>query len=114
METAFAASLLMLAVAIWIEAHERRAVFADMKASARNRNLAKGAGWALALIALVLMAQPQGWERGIPIWLGAATAAGIVGLLIDARFPGRHVEYGVGAAALAGLVLMTAIAGAAL
>ena len=69
----------------------------------------RAASWALALVSLVLLAQPQGWERGVPIWLGLFTLAGIASLLVAALVPHRHVTTAAGSAAgaaIAGLGLM--------
>ena len=104
MEYALALSLLLLASVLWVEAHERRAVLGPVRSSSAVRIAVKAVGWVLAAVALLLVAQPQGWERGIPIWLAWFSLAGVAVLLFAGLYPAKH--WLLGGAAL----VVTAIA----
>lgn len=111
MLTSLAFALLLFAVVLWIEAHERRAVFATVQTSVSMRRGLKVGGWVLATLALFLCAEPQGWERGIPIWLAWFIGAAFVALLFSARFRGRHWQLGAAAGAAAVFFSVAAVAG---
>lgn len=97
----FALSLLYLACVVFYEAHAKRASFAVVKGSVQNQRRLKAVGWGLAVVSLFLFAAPQGWERGIPIWLGVFTLVGGASLLVAALAPKRHVASGVVSGAIA-------------
>lgn len=101
MAHALAAGLLLTASVLWIEAHERRAVLAAARRSSRVRLGLKLGGWVLALLALVAAAQPQGLERGAPIWLGWFMTAGVAALLVMAFSPRLIPALGAAGLALA-------------
>ncbi|MEO1043725.1 MAG: hypothetical protein AAFX52_15700 [Pseudomonadota bacterium] len=90
MATGLALSLLALALVFWIEANERRAVLAQVQASAALRRWGSGAGWVLSGLALIVLAGLQGWERGIPIWLAWFSISAVLCLVFIGRFPGKH------------------------
>ncbi|MEM8862597.1 MAG: hypothetical protein AAGD96_30170 [Chloroflexota bacterium] len=63
----------------------------------------KTGAWLFASGSLYFLSQVQGWERGVPIWLGLFTAFGIASLLAAALAPDRYWMTAVGASI--GLVL---------
>ena len=69
MEYVIASGILFVASVLWIEANGRRAVLGPVRSSGSVRLAVRLGGWLLAAASLWLVAQPQGWERGIPIWL---------------------------------------------
>ena len=99
MVTALSACMLYAACAGFYQAGAQRTSLARLKTEVRLRRLVFAGSWVLALIALVLAAAPQGWERGVPIWLGLLTAAGAASLLIAALYPRWHLPSGVAAGA---------------
>jgi len=105
--TGLAVGLLALALVFWIEAHERRAVLAAIQSSAPLRMFGKAIGWVLASSALIVLAQTQGWERGIPIWLAWFSTVAAACLIFAARFPGKHRW--IGSAGLAACAVFGAV-----
>lgn len=106
-----AALLLAFAgAALLYQADARRTRLARLRASRRWRDGVRALAAVSLVAALFLAAVPQGFERGVPIFLGLLTV-GVVGtLLLAALRPGWHPPAG-GAA----LVLGSALAmGAAL
>ena len=105
----FATCLLYLACFAFYHAGERRTAFARLKESASSRRRLRLGGWALAIVALFLLAQVQGWERGIPVWLGLFTLTGVASLLVSAFLPRHHMLTATGSAAgglVAGMALV--------
>ena len=107
MSAALAMFLLYLACVGFYQAGAKRTSLERLKTSAAARRSVRLASWGVALVALVLLAQPQGWERGVPIWLGLFTLAGVVSLLVSALAPRGHLVTAAGAA-VAGLGLFLA------
>lgn len=103
MVTGLSACLAYMACASFYQAGERRSQVALLKASPAVRRGVYAGAWILLLVALWLLATPQGWERGVPIWLGVLTGAGALSLFIAALRPTWHVASiavaGVGALA---------------
>ena len=106
--TGMAGALAYVACSLFYQASERRTGLARLRASSKARTAARAAGWAMLLIALWLFAQPQGWERGVTIWIGATIAAGGISLLVSALMPRWHLV-SMGAAAACATVLMLSI-----
>ncbi|MEL7451959.1 MAG: DUF3325 family protein [Pseudomonadota bacterium] len=79
--------LLYLACFAFFQAGERRTEFAGVKASKRHQTAVRAGGWGIALLSLVLMAGPQGWERGTTIWLAQFMLAAFVALFIGSLAP---------------------------
>jgi len=100
--------LAYMACALFYQAGERRTAVVVLNSSQQARAAARAAAWAALLAALWLFAQPHGWERGVAIWIGAVSAAGILSMLISALRPGWHVASG--AAAGAGAIVLAAAA----
>ena len=107
MITALAACLLFIASASWIEANEKRAALASVKALPHFRYIARAGGWLFAILALIMLAQPQGWERGIPIWFGWLSLTSFISLMTTALFPGRHLIIGYAASAFLFAAVLT-------
>ena len=103
MVTGLSACLAYMACAGFYQAGERRSHVAFLNANATVRRVVYAGAWGLLLIALWLLALPQGWERGVPIWLGVLIGAGALSLFIAALRPAWHVASiavaGVGALA---------------
>jgi len=113
MLTAVALFLLYLACVGFHQSSAQRAQARWLKASARGRLGVRIAAWASTGLALWLLAQPQGLERGVPIWLGLFMACGFVSLLTGALAPNRLIPSAAGALTLA-LTLAMVAGGAAL
>ena len=109
MPVALATFLLYLACVGFYQAGATRTSFQRLKTSAGTRQSVRLASWLATLAALVLLAQSQGWERGVPVWLGLFTLAGIASLLVSALAPHRHLMTAAGSAAgaaIAGIGLL--------
>ncbi|MEO0884100.1 MAG: DUF3325 family protein [Pseudomonadota bacterium] len=104
MLTLWSVCLLYLAVFAFHQAGERRTSFAGLKSSGSKRRLVRIAGWGIALLALFMTAQPQGLERGVPVWLAAFMLAAFACLLVGSLLPKRHVESAVVALVLAAVL----------
>ncbi|MEM8636394.1 MAG: DUF3325 family protein [Pseudomonadota bacterium] len=95
MLTLWGTCVLYVAVFAFYQSGQRRTVFAELKSSQAGRRAVRGAGWGLAALALLIMARPQGWERGIPIWLAAFMLAAFGCLLVGSLFPKHHTSSAV-------------------
>lgn len=62
---------------------------------------AKATGWLLLLGAIWPLALTQGFERGIPVWVGVVGLCGILSLLISAFWPRAHFPSALVVAGLA-------------
>ena len=101
MVTGVSACLVYLACAGFYQAGPRRAQLPTLKRNVNARRMVYAFAWGLMLIAFLLVALPQGLERGIPIWLGLLTTAGIGSLLLVALRPDWHLPSIVVAVVLA-------------
>ena len=72
------------------QADARRSAFAGLKTSWRARYLVRGCAVGVCMLALCLAAAPQGWERGVPIWVGLLSLCFVAGLYLAARRPAWH------------------------
>ena len=115
--TGLASALAYVACALFYQAGERRTALDRLKASPKARKAVRAVGWAALLIALWLFTLPQGWERGVTIWIGATVAAGGISLLIaaggislliSALMPRWHLA-SMGAAAACAMLLLLSI-----
>lgn len=112
--TGLASALAYLACSLFYQAGERRTALGPLKTSPKARNAARAVGWAALLIALWLFALPQGWERGVTIWIGVTVAAGGISLLVSALMPRWHLaSTGVAGGCALLLLLSIAVKGAA-
>ena len=107
MVTGLAGALVYLACALFYQAGKRRTELTALKSSEKARAGVRTAGWAALLAALWLFALPQGWERGVAIWIGAITAAGGISLLVSALLPRWHLPSMAFAGACAVLLLLS-------
>ncbi|MCA8900407.1 MAG: hypothetical protein KDA53_04085 [Hyphomonas sp.] len=102
--------LLFSACAMLYQADERRGAFDVVRKSFPVRMVLRLGACLLFAATLVLLAGLQGWERGIPVWLGVFSAVFVGGLFLAAQKPGWH---GPGGAAALVLGVLFSIAGAA-
>ena len=96
--------LLFSACAMLYQADARRGAFAIVRTNINVRTGLRVAAWLVFAITLVMLAGMQGWERGIPVWLGLFTAVFVLGLFLSAQKPGWHGPAGMVSLAV-GLVL---------
>lgn len=109
MTVTLAICLLYVACFGLFHAHPARTSFAAVKESPQVQTGVKTVAWVLLAATLFLTAQIQGWERGIPIWLGLATCAGVASLLIAALLPKWHAVSAAactGASFTAGIIML--------
>jgi hypothetical protein len=92
-----AGALLLVACVGFYHARAARTHFDALRRSARRRALLRGSCWGLLALSAWLFALPQGWERGIPAWLGTLSMAGVASLLIAALAPRWHAPTGFAA-----------------
>lgn len=106
-----AIALLVVAAALLLEADRKRAAWPLFQSSAAMRRSARWGGGALAAASLWLSAYPQGWERGIAVWLGLVTLAGVGVLLWSSWKPGRHWHAAYAACSVSFVVVLSGLAG---
>lgn len=94
------ACLLFAGCALLYQADERRSVFASIRAS-RNTRMGMRVAAALVFVATLMMtATLQGWELGIPVWLGIFSFAFVAGLFLSAQKPDLHAKAAMATGAL--------------
>jgi hypothetical protein len=112
--SAVVASMLLLVACIgFYHARSARTRFDALRQSARRRISLRWICWALLVLSAWLFALPQGWERGVPIWLGTLSLAGIVSLLLVTLAPRWHgpcALVGLGVALICGLAMIAGTA----
>lgn len=113
-ESILAAALLYTACVIFFQAGARRSGLDAVRRSAVVRNVSRAIAWAAVLAALWLCAEPQGWERGIPVWLGLFSLAGGLSLVVSALNVRVQALTGLGAAVVAGTVFLMRTIGSGL
>ena len=91
--------LLYLACVGFYHAGKTRTVFNQMQVSAASRFALRSSAWGVSIATLFLLSGNQGWERGVPVWLGLITLAGVASLLVSALIPRYHSATGIVAAA---------------
>ncbi|MEM6914571.1 MAG: DUF3325 family protein, partial [Pseudomonadota bacterium] len=101
--------IMYLGCVAFFESGERRGRVHDVLNITPSPTWLRRSGWAALLFSLVLFAQPQGWERGIPIWLGALSMAGGTSLLVSALLPRWHLWTGAGAGVVASMAILGAL-----
>ncbi|MEM0930515.1 MAG: DUF3325 family protein [Pseudomonadota bacterium] len=107
--TSLALAITYLGCVAFFEAGERRGRLHEVLTLSPSGTWLRRWAWAALIIALFLFAQPQGWERGVPIWLGALSVAGGISLLISALLPRWHIWTGAGAGLLASIAAAGAL-----
>ena len=98
------ACLLFAACALLYQADERRSAFANVRGSRQIRlGMRVGAVLVFAMT-LIMTATLQGWELGVPVWLGIFSFAFVAGLFLSAQKPDWHAQTGAAFGAL-GIIL---------
>ena len=82
------------------QADERRSDFAYVRASRSFRLGMRSAAMAIFVAALTMIATLQGWELGIPVWLGTFSFAFVAGLFLSAQKPDWHAKAAMAAGGL--------------
>ncbi|MEM0984918.1 MAG: hypothetical protein AAGJ32_01605 [Pseudomonadota bacterium] len=93
--TLAATGLTYLACVLFFQAGKRRTQFAGVAQSERLQSTFRYGALAILFAALWLFSIPQGFERGVTVWLGAVSAAGGVSLLVSALAPDWHRQSAV-------------------
>ncbi|MEO0818459.1 MAG: hypothetical protein AAFX86_14295 [Pseudomonadota bacterium] len=101
-----ATCLLFAACALLYQADDRRSAFAGVRGSQPARFGMRAGAVALFALTLMMLAPLQGWERGIPLWLGLLTLVFVAGLFLAAQKPGWHAPIAMG---LSGIGVLAAI-----
>ncbi|MEL7201661.1 MAG: hypothetical protein AAFR27_11715 [Pseudomonadota bacterium] len=110
MQAVFATALLYIACVLFYQAHAKRSSFDALKNSVSLQWGVKIAAWCVALAALFVLARPQGWERGVPVWIALFMATGFASIFVGSLSSERHLQTGAVAfvgAAVSGLVMVT-------
>ncbi len=95
MQVAFALSLLYIACFAFYHADSRRTAVALLKRQTHLKAWVQAAAWAACLAALLVVADLAGWERGVPIWIGLFTLAGVASLFVVSINTKRHLASAV-------------------
>ena len=106
--------LLYLACALLYQAGVRRTTIAMAKNSGPVRLLFRLVAIALFAGSLWLASVPQGWERGIAVWLGLVSLAALASLLVAGLRPQRHAASAVGACLIAAICGCVVVGGGVL
>lgn len=94
------ACLLFAGCALLYQADERRSVFANVRGSQPLRlGMRVGAGLVFSTT-LIMTASLQGWELGVPVWLGIFSFAFVAGLFLSAQKPDWHAKAAMASGAL--------------
>ncbi|MEM1146584.1 MAG: DUF3325 family protein [Pseudomonadota bacterium] len=96
--------LLFAACALLYQADERRSAFAIVRGSKRLRLGLRAAAMLVFIATLMMTATLQGWELGIPVWLGIFSFAFVAGLFLSAQKPDWHPKTALVSGAI-GIVL---------
>lgn len=84
------ACLLFSGCALLYQADGRRSAFATVRNSHPVRLGMRVAALIVFAVTLVMTATLQGWELGIPVWLGIFSFAFVAGLFLSAQKPDWH------------------------
>ena len=96
--------LLFAGCALLFQADERRSAFANVRASGSVRLGLRAMALLVFVLTLTMSASLQGWELGVPVWLGIFSFAFVAGLFLSAQKPDWHARVAMAAGAL-GVVL---------
>ncbi|MEM9256698.1 MAG: hypothetical protein AAGA91_14725 [Pseudomonadota bacterium] len=80
-----------MACAVLYHCGRRRSALPAMRRMGWARAVGYTLSWVLMAWALQVTATPQGWERGVPIWLGILTLAGMCSLILATLVPRAHL-----------------------
>lgn len=92
--------LVFAGCALLYQADERRSAFASVRASKPIRLGMRFAATVVFALTLAMTATLQGWELGVPVWLGIFSFAFVAGLFLSAQKPDWHAKAAVAAGAL--------------
>ncbi|MEO0549643.1 MAG: DUF3325 family protein [Pseudomonadota bacterium] len=98
------ACLLFAGCALLYQADGRRSAFASVRASEPMRLGMRVVALIVFVLTLMMTASLQGWELGVPVWLGVFSFAFVAGLFLSAQKPDWHAKVAMAAGAL-GVVL---------
>lgn len=79
------------ACAVLYHSGRKRSAWSRLRASRALRGAGYAASGCLLILALMSAASGLGWERGIPLWLGLLTVAGMASLLLAITRPVFHL-----------------------
>ena len=82
--------LLFGGCALLYQADERRSAFAAVRASRPMRLGMRAVALIVFALTLIMTATLQGWELGVPVWLGVFSFAFVAGLFLSAQKPDWH------------------------
>ena len=98
--------LLFAACVMLYQADTQRSTVACLRRSLQARQAMRAAAVFLCAMTLILVSRLQGWERGIPLWLGLFSVVFVAGLFLAAQKPGWHGPAGT-SSLIAGLAFTT-------
>lgn len=90
--------LLFAACALFYQADKKRSAVAELRASPQLRTGVRAGATLISALTLIMIASLQGWELGVPVWLGLFSFVFVAGLFLSAQKPDWHPK----SAALAG------------
>lgn len=94
------ACLLFAGCALLYQADERRSAFANVRASQPLRLGMRTGAVVVFVVTLMMTATLQGWELGVPVWLGIFSFAFVAGLFLSAQKPDWHAKAAMASGAL--------------
>ncbi len=101
--------LIFSGCALLYQADERRSAFANVRASKPTRLGMRAVALIVFLLTLTMTASLQGWELGVPVWLGIFSCAFVAGLFLSAQKPDWHAKVAMVAGALGVLLGIGAV-----
>ncbi|MEO0450700.1 MAG: DUF3325 family protein [Pseudomonadota bacterium] len=96
--------LLFSGCALLYQADERRSAYANVRDSRSLRMGMRISAIVVFVATLMMTATLQGWELGVPVWLGIFSFAFVAGLFLSAQKPDWHPKAAM-AFGVIGLVL---------
>ncbi|MEM9179478.1 MAG: DUF3325 family protein [Pseudomonadota bacterium] len=101
--------LIFAGCALLYQADDRRSAFASVRGSPRLRLGLRAGATLVFILTLVMTASLQGWELGIPIWLGIFSFAFVAGLFLSAQKPEWHAKAAAGFGAVGVILALGAL-----
>ena len=96
--------LMFAACALLYQADARRSAVAGVRGSQQMRYGMRTASVSLLVLTLFMVAALQGWELGIPVWLGLFSFAFVAGLYLSSQKPEWHLPSALAAAGIGGVL----------
>lgn len=87
--------LLFAGCALLYQADERRSAYAHVRGSQPLRLGMRLVAAGVFVATLMMTATLQGWELGVPIWLGIFSLVFVCGLFLSAQKPDWHAKAGL-------------------